>query len=306
MASKYSSKFTKSLIKNFKTPKMSPNPLPTHTGLKNSLNNHRVNFVGLRPDPIQTSRINFRKNFHKNTRDDSFFTKNYAASNGIIAGFGTLLTRLIFGSDDQQDDDHNKNSDAPRPSQENIQKSLADNVFTHVTPNTNLQGIMGVEGVGLNPQLGGKGGASEFAGNKRFIKNSAGFIHLGKDKEGIDTIPSKFYSDYYNNKSIPSSVLSVIPQNLNDLQPDQDDPMGGRYKTKTGVPKENIVHIPLPIAFRAPGTIGADYAPHNFVRGATKDIPGRTVQQRAEDIRRSLHRTEQVIYPDQNPKEDDK
>jgi hypothetical protein len=187
-----------------------------------------------------------------------------------------------------------ESSSGGQPNQSEVQSSLDKHVYTHVTRESNVRAIMTS---GLDPAHGGKGGASAAVGRDDFIKRSTGFVHLGLDAEGIDNKPSEFYSGVYAAKRISSSVLRLSLPAAAHIHSDPDDPQGGRYKTTTAIPPSHIVPLPMKVAFRAPGVIGADYAPHDFVAGATRDIGGRTITQRTEDIRRAVHGTEKTIYP---------
>lgn len=191
-----------------------------------------------------------------------------------------------------------------RPSIGNVLTSMAKNVYSHVTRETNVAKIVGSQGAGLDPGFGGKGGASEAfkaidaSTAQTFSEHSRNFIHLGLDSEGRENRPSEFYSDFYARQGIESRVLHVTMPTGASVIPDPDDTQGGRYKTSSAISQQHIVHIPLSTAFRAPGTIGADYAPEPFVRQATQEIGGRSVMQRTEDIRRAVHSTSETIYPD--------
>ncbi|MBV1776678.1 hypothetical protein KSF73_13255 [Burkholderiaceae bacterium DAT-1] len=182
------------------------------------------------------------------------------------------------------------------PCRESVTASIEQNVYSHVTREENVPKIVGNEGIGLDPARGGQGGASAAVGKARFVRNSTGFIHLVLDKEGVKNRPSEFYTSVFHERGIESRVLNVTVPQLSEMRHDPDDRQGGRYKTQQAIPQSHIVPIPLTTAFRPVGEIGADYAPHDFVKHATRDIPNRTVQQRTEDIRRAVHKSDKTIF----------
>jgi hypothetical protein len=182
------------------------------------------------------------------------------------------------------------------PTREAVIEAMRKNLYSHVTPEKNLNGIVGVDGRGLDPSRGGSGGASEAAQSAQFIRNSKGFVHLGNEAEApLGKSPSKFYSQFLEGKGIKAATLNVTVPNHKSLVEDPDDPQGGRYKTTDSIPKENIVHVPLRVAFRPFGQIGADFAPHEFLRGLNID-PKRTPQELTEDVRRALHGDNKPMY----------
>lgn len=192
---------------------------------------------------------------------------------------------------------HGTPSSSRRPTVQGVKRKLAEQLYSHVTREESVSSIMKT---GLDPSRGGTGGASDAIGSEKFKEQSANYVHLGLDSKALPGKPraSESYASFYEHSGIESRTLNVgLPQGA-ELVPDPDDKRGGRYKTKSAISPGHIVPHSLKTAFRAPGAIGADYAPAEFVKRVTAADSNRSIKQLTEDIRRAVYNTEDTIFPD--------
>ncbi|MCC5632306.1 hypothetical protein LC613_32225 [Nostoc sphaeroides CHAB 2801] len=112
-------------------------------------------------------------------------------------------------------------------------ESFIPKLGLHVTPTRNVNSI---RQTGLDPNRGGRGGASEAAGEAQFIKNSQGRIHYS-DRPST----SAFYSGFMGGRN-QTTLLGIKNQNRRSLETDPDDPRRA-FRTSQLIPPSDITTL---------------------------------------------------------------
>lgn len=213
------------------------------------------------------------------------------------------------------------------------QEAVTFNVFSHVTPNHNLEEI---QRYGLQTQFGGsERGVSGLETHTDFKHNSQGAIHLGKDddhwlfKVYPRAAPSRFYQYIFDQSKVPNTTLTVVLPNKPSyathqatleaqmirqcgffsaragmlklveqgyVKKDWADSLPGRYKTGS-IPAHCVFFQPLSEVVRKPGAVGADGFVSDEVLATL--VPSDTLSrdEKLEVLRGALHDTNEPMYP---------